>query len=70
MLEMRGDLHGTTQTENMEARTEYVQMDRYHPSHDPQNGGKAHANSVTDTTQILLPAAAKSAMQHPGLSQK
>ena len=65
-----GNLHDTTQTENMEARTEHVQMDRHHPSHDPKNGGKAHTHSVTDKTQILLPAAAKSAMQHTGLLQK
>jgi hypothetical protein len=50
VLEIRGDLQGATQTDRMEGRKEQVQMDRNHPSHDPQNGGKAHTHSVTDTT--------------------
>jgi len=50
VLEIRGDLEGTTHTDRMEGRKEPVQMDRNHPRHDPQNGGKAHTHSVTDTT--------------------
>jgi hypothetical protein len=69
VLEIQADLEGTTQTDSMVGRKEPVQINRNHPSHDPQNGGKAHTHLVTDKTTDICFQPQQSAMLHSALSQ-